>query len=138
MSFRVYIADANNSNQIELDRAEFPNPWPHANRERRVELHTTRPSATTPGRRVVSDMGTHVSYTDLELVCRHIDADKFALLQAKFDAWPPAQVLVSLQDGQGEKKYLCSWARDGLQAERTTFDGDRRRGRLRFHVHSEV
>lgn len=119
---------------ITLEGVEQPYPYPTPAPRRRVETVTLRPGQSAPGRRIVSDMGSDDSYSDLEFSCRRLTAAHVASFRSSFATWPPATVTVIITDDSGTTTYTCAWAENGFSPERTTYDANLWRGQFRFHV----
>lgn len=122
---------------ITLEGAEQPYPYPARPPRARVETIMLRPGQSAPGRRVVSHMGSDVSHGDLEFECRYLTGAHHASLLASFGTWPPTAVTVVLTDDLGSTSYSCSWAEDGYQPERTTYDPNRWRAKFKLHILSQ-
>ncbi len=137
---RVLIADEDGSNVIALEGAEAPSPLPEPTGESKVELFFTRPSAGAPGRRLVSSLGYDpTSYEDIEFACRYVSAAKWTALKAKRDAWPPAPVRLTIEDGAADQTVcLAVFATQGLVPTRWTQNGDKLGVRFKFHKIEEV
>lgn len=127
----MWISDVSGANQVVLELDQLPDPHPRPVRKRRVQTHTMRPGATAAGLRVVSDQGTHLSYSDLRFRSEYVSPANLAALEAKYDAYPPVPVLVSLDNGVTILK--CAWGEDGLVP--TNWSADHERHTVEFFLH---